>query len=89
MPPNQEQPPSAICAQAQDAFYRNLPELLKTHNRQWVAFRGDQLIGFASSQTDLYERCIRRGLKDDEFVILFADRAALADQEDIDLPLNP
>jgi len=89
MQPQQQQPISRLCAQAQEAFYRSLPELLKTHDRQWVAFRGEELIGFASSQTELYQRCVRRGLNEDEFVILFADHAALGDQEEIDLPLNP
>jgi hypothetical protein len=87
--PKQEQPVSLLCAQAQQAFYRSLPELLKTHDRKWVAFRGEELIGFARTQTELYERCLRRGLKEDEFVILFADDTALGDQEEIDLPVNP
>ena len=81
--------PSSVYAQSQEAFYRNLPKLLTTHCRQWVAYHGDELIGFARTQTELYERCVRGGLKEDEFVVLFADHAALADHEEIDLPLNP
>jgi len=82
-------PPSPLYALAQEAFYRDVPEILNTHYRQWVAYHGNELIGFARPQTELYERCIHRGLKEDEFVVLFADHAALADQEQIDLPLNP
>ena len=89
MQPKQELPVSRLCAQAHDAFYRSLAELLKSHDGQWVAFRGEELIGFARTQTELYERCLRRGLKEDEFVILFADDTALGDQEEIDLPVNP
>lgn len=82
-------PLSPLWAQSEDAFYRNLPELLKTHCRQWVAYHGDECIGFARTQTELHERCLRRGFKEDEFIVLFADHAALADHEEIDLPLNP
>lgn len=80
---------SSLYIQSQEAFYRDLPKLLKTHCRQWVAYHGDELIGFARSQTELYERCVRRGLQEDEFVVLFADQAALADHEEINFPLNP
>jgi hypothetical protein len=76
-------------AQSQEAFYRDLPELLRTYCKQWVAYHGDERIGFARSKTELYERCLRRGFKEDEFIVLFADHAALADHEEIDLPLNP
>ena len=48
MMPKQEQAVSTLDAQSLLAFYRNLPELLKTHNRQWVAFHGEELMGFAS-----------------------------------------
>jgi hypothetical protein len=89
MQPKQKQPVAQLCAQGQLAFYRRLPELLKKHDRQWVAFRGEELIGFAFTQTELYQRCVRRGLNEDEFVILFADEAALADLEEFELPLNP
>ncbi len=78
-----------LYAQSQEAFYRELPKLLKTHGGQWVAYHGDELVGFARTQTELYERCVRRGLKPDEFMVLFADHAALADHEEINLPLSP
>jgi hypothetical protein len=62
---------------------------LKTHCGQWVAFHGDEFLGCASSQTQLFQRCLRRGLKDGDFAVLFADAAALTDHEEIDLPVNP
>ena len=75
---------SPILRRSFDAFYRNLPELLKTHCRQWVAFHGDECIGFARTQTELYQRCLRQGLKEDEFEVLLISPMALDDRKDID-----
>jgi len=71
------------------AFYRNLPNLLKTHCGQWVAYHGDDCLGFGRSKTELFQQSLRRGLKEHEFVVLFASDAALADHEEIDLPWDP
>jgi hypothetical protein len=56
---------------SQEAFRRNLPRLLENRKlyRQWAAYHGDELIGFARSETDLYEKCFQRGLKEEEFVV--------------------
>ena len=59
---------SPMIERSQAAFRRDLPELMKTHYRQWVAYHGDERIGFGRTETELYEECFRRGLKDDEFV---------------------
>jgi len=72
-----------------EAFYRNLPELLTKHPGKWAAYHGDDFVGVGRTETDLYQECLRQGLKDDEFVVLFADEAALWDHEEIELPLNP
>ena len=55
------------------AFRRDLPQLLQSMKRfrQWVAYHGDEQIGFASTDTELYEECYRRGLRDEEFVVCF------------------
>jgi hypothetical protein len=93
MQPKQEKPSTGIVSrlyvQSREAFYRSLPELLKNHGRRWVAFHGEELIGTASTQTELYRRCVGRGLQEDEFIVLFADEAALGDQLEVDLPLDP
>ena len=78
--------PSPLLAQSIDAFYRNLPELLKKHYGKWVAYHGDEFLGVGRRQTHLYQKCLRRGLKAEEFIVLFADNQALSDQEEIDLP---
>ena len=74
---------------SQAAFYRDLPELLKRHCRQWVAYHGDEFVGSARTQTELFQSCLSRGLKEDEFIVLFADHTALGDHEEIDLPWQP
>ena len=58
-----------MVARSQAAFRRDLPELLRTHYRQWVAYHGDDRIRFGRTQFELYEECYRRGLHDDEFVV--------------------
>jgi hypothetical protein len=58
-----------IIARSQAAFRRDLPELMKTHYRQWVAYHGDVRVGFARNSFDLYDECFRRGLKRSEFVV--------------------
>jgi hypothetical protein len=58
-----------LVARSQAAFRRDLPELLKTHYRQWVAYHGENRIGFGRTQFELYDECYRRGLHDDQFVV--------------------
>jgi hypothetical protein len=56
---------------SQEAFRRALPELLK-HRKlqgQWVGYSGDDRIGIAKAEDDLYEECARRGLNDHEYVV--------------------
>jgi hypothetical protein len=53
------------------AYWRDLPQLLplRSRKREWVAYHGDERVGFGRTQTDLYQVCIGRGLRDDEFYI--------------------
>jgi hypothetical protein len=80
---------SSLLARSIEAFYRNLPELLKQHDGKWVAYHGDEWVGAGRTETELFQKCLERGFKDDEFIVLFADAAARWDREEIDLPLNP
>jgi hypothetical protein len=56
---------------SQNAFRRDLPELLrrKDLSRQWVAYHGDQRVAFGRSKTELYQECLRRGLVRGTFVV--------------------
>jgi 6-phosphogluconolactonase/glucosamine-6-phosphate isomerase/deaminase len=60
-----------LIQRSQEAFRRDLPRLLQTKGlyRHWVAYHGDERVGFARSDAELYEQCFRRGLKDHEFVV--------------------
>jgi hypothetical protein len=42
---------------------------------------GDERIGFGRSQFELYDECIRRGLRDDEFVLRVVAPEAPADTD--------
>src|SRR5947207_12319766 len=50
------------------AYKRDLPRLLKERPGQWIAYSGDRCLGFARREIDLHRRCIKLGLKDDEFI---------------------
>jgi hypothetical protein len=55
--------------QAQRAFRRELPNLLRERPGQWVAYHGEKRVGFATTKTALYQDCLRRGLRRDEFLV--------------------
>jgi hypothetical protein len=57
---------------SQEAYWRELPGLLKmkSRKRQWVAYHGDERVGFGRTSAELYRECMgRRGLKKDEFYV--------------------
>jgi hypothetical protein len=63
---------SPMIQRSMEAFRRDLPVLLQNKKRlgQWIAYHGDQQIGFGKKKTQLYQECLRRGLKLDEFVVM-------------------
>ena len=77
---------TSVEKQSLDAFYRDLPRLLKMHYWKWVAYHGDQLICVGRTQTELYKKCLRDGLKEDEFIVRFVSDMALSDHEEINIP---
>jgi capsid protein len=92
--PPREQKPSQLLpieippmiAQAQAAFRRDLPELMKTHYRQWVAYHGERRVGFARTKTELYQRCLKLGLSDWEFVVRSVEPEPDEDLDPEELP---
>jgi hypothetical protein len=58
-------------ARAQEAFRRDLPELLKnrTATQPWVAYHGNRRIGFGKTKTELFQDCLRQGLRRGEFIV--------------------
>ena len=72
-------------ARSLDAFRRDLPKLLETHSREWVAYHGDERIGFGRTQTELYQECLRRGLKRDDFFVCSIEPGAADEEEEIEV----
>src|SRR5689334_17295057 len=60
-------PPGIL--RSQQAFWRDLPELLKDKKNQgkWVCYHGEERLGIATSAAPLLRECLRRGLRDDEY----------------------
>lgn len=80
LPPDEtaaEIPPAIL--RAMRAFWRDLPELLR-HRRdrgRWVAYHGDERIDLGKTRAEVYQRCLRRGLRLGEFyVTLIGEREA-------------
>ncbi len=63
----QQQPDSG--QHALRAFERDLPRLWDERPRQWVAYQGEHLLGFAAQQHELYHDCFQKGLSRGEFVV--------------------
>lgn len=59
-------PPGIL--RSQQAFWRDLPELLKNkrNHGQWVCYHGDERVGIARTKIELIRECLRRGFQDDE-----------------------
>jgi hypothetical protein len=68
-----------------DAFRRELPELLRTHPGRWVAYHGDQRVGFGKTQTELYQRCFAQGLTRDDFIVGFTEPGAFEPDEETEV----
>ena len=58
-----------MVARSREAFLRDLPRLLEEQPRQWVAYHGNQQVGFAKTRAELYQACLGRGLKREEFLV--------------------
>jgi hypothetical protein len=76
---------------SQEAYWRDLPELLKRKSRarQWVAYHGDARIGFGRTAAELYRKCMhQQGLRTDQFYIDRVEARALPpwEAEEIDAP---
>jgi hypothetical protein len=74
--PEQEELPASLVAhydrlskliqRAHGTFIRELPELLKRHRGQWVAYHGDQRLGFSRDKVKLMKEWHRRGVPQGE-----------------------
>jgi hypothetical protein len=78
---------------SQEAYWRDLPELLqlKSRKRQWVAYHGDQRIGFGRTSAELYQECLQlHHLRQDEFYVDRLEPRSLPpwEAETIDAPFD-
>jgi len=62
---------------------RDLPELMKRHADQWVAYRGEERLEFGRSQWALYHKYLDRGLSPDELIVLGVE-PELPDEVELD-----
>jgi hypothetical protein len=70
LPPGASSPVAGqVIEQAEAAFARDLPQLVRQHLHQWVAYHGAKQLGFAPSRAELHTECLRRGLSPDELVV--------------------
>lgn len=76
-------PVHPMIERANQAYFRDLPEILKTHYRQRVAYHGDQRIAFGRSKTLLVQDCLRRGIPRGEFIVYSVEPDA-RDEEELD-----
>ena len=72
---------------SQEAFFRDLPELLRDRRLRgrYIAYHGDEQIGIARDDEPLIRECIRRGLKREEYDILIIEPQS-PEPEEIDYP---
>jgi hypothetical protein len=72
-----------IIKQALEKHRRDLPELLKTHRDQWVAYYGEERLGFGRSKRKLYFKYVDRGLNPDDLVV-FGVEPQMPDEAELD-----
>jgi hypothetical protein len=54
---------------AHKTFCKQLPELLREHAGQWVAFRGRELVGTGRGKSLLLQACYQRGFQPREILV--------------------
>lgn len=61
-------PPGIV--KALRVFKAHFPKLLKKYPQQWAACDSERLLFVGKSWDTIYKRCLKRGLKEDEFIVL-------------------
>jgi hypothetical protein len=72
---------------SQEAFFRDLPELLKDRRLRgrYVAYHGNERVKVAKSETEVVRECLRRGFSDDEYDV-FVIEPQSPEPEEVDYP---
>jgi hypothetical protein len=63
----------------QEAYQRDLLELLEKHKGRWVAYSGDRRLGIIRTRSQAYELGFKDGLAKHEFIVLGIDPSDLDD----------
>jgi hypothetical protein len=66
----------AVIVTGQKAFARDLVSLLPTHSGQWVAYRGNERLGFDKDPDVLLRRCLDQGMPEEEIVVRCVEEGA-------------
>jgi hypothetical protein len=59
----------ALGTLALETYRHDLPRLLDERPGQWVAYHGDQLVGFARTDLELYKKCKRCGYRIRDYIV--------------------
>jgi hypothetical protein len=51
-----------LISKAEDAFRRDFDQLMRERSGQWVAYHGDERVGFAATDEDAYALCSSKGI---------------------------
>ena len=72
---------------SQEAFFRELPELLKSRRLRgkWVAYHGNERVKIGRTQTDVIKECNRRGLDVEQYDV-FVIEPQSQEPEEVDYP---
>jgi hypothetical protein len=71
--------------QAWTGFVAALPELLRHYEGKWVAFRGQEQLLPAATQSQAYQDAIRNGYSANELLVMRICPEAADNPEDVDL----
>jgi hypothetical protein len=72
---------------SQEAFFRDLPELLKDRRLRgkYVAYHGDERVKIGRSELEVIRECLRRRLSDDKYDV-FVIEPQTPEPEEVDYP---
>lgn len=72
---------------SQEAFRRDLPDLLKQKKlyRKWVAYNRNDRIAIGPSGNALTDACFKRGLSEDEFYVGWIHPCELVEEEELEV----
>ena len=62
--------PTDSLLRSQNAYYRDLPQLLRQYPGQWVAYYQSECVKVGKKQELVYQYCVDRGFDQEEFIVL-------------------